>query len=78
MSLEDGVKCALLSLDDTMRSNLSVGPPLHIMAYAADSLASAGPVRIAAAEPAFQRLRNEWASGLRTLFAGLPGPWPEE
>lgn len=78
MSLDDGVKCALLSLDDTMRANLSVGPPLHVVAYAADSLASAGPMRIAAADPGFQRLRNEWASGLRTLFAGLPSPWPEE
>ena len=74
MPLEAAVKCALLSLDDTMRSNLSVGPPLHVLAYEADTLASPGPTRIAAADPYFQQLRRDWASGLRSLFAQLPAP----
>ena len=68
------IKAGRLSLDDTMRSNLSVGPPLHVLAYEADTLASAGPTRIVAADPYFQQLRRDWSGGLRALFAQLPGP----
>ena len=72
MSIVDGATCALLSMDATMRSNLSVGPPLHVLAYAADSLDTSGPVRIVAADDYFQTLRQTWASGMRQLFATLP------
>lgn len=72
MSLVDGATCALLSMDATMRSNLSVGPPLHVLAYAADSLDSAGPVRITAADEYFQTLRQTWSGGIRELFGRLP------
>jgi len=77
MGMEDGIKTLLLSMDDTMRANLSVGPPLYLLAYAADSLDSGEPVRIPAADPYFQELRKAWSAGLRSLFASLPSPpWP--
>jgi putative proteasome-type protease len=74
MDLEDGIKTLLLSMDDTMRANLSVGPPLYLVAYAADSLRSAEPARILAADPYFQELRKAWSAGLRSLFTRLPAP----
>lgn len=74
MDLEQGIKILLLSMDDTMRANLSVGPPLYLLAYAADSLDSEQPIRIPAADPYFQTLRNAWSTGLRSLFGRLPAP----
>lgn len=77
MTLDEGARTLLLSMDDTMRANLSVGPPLYLLAYACDSLDSAPPLRIAAADPYFQKLRNAWAAGLRELFSSLPSAEPE-
>ena len=37
-SLTDGVKCALISFDATIRSNLSVGAPIDLLIYRAGSL----------------------------------------
>ena len=36
-SLEEALKCALVSLDSTMRSNLSVGPPIDLLLYRRDA-----------------------------------------
>ncbi|MFO7857562.1 MAG: peptidase, partial [Ectothiorhodospiraceae bacterium] len=38
LSLEDAARCALVSIDSTMRSNLSVGPPIDLALYPRDSL----------------------------------------
>jgi len=37
-SLSDAAKCALISFDSTMRSNVSVGPPIDLLIYRRGSL----------------------------------------
>ena len=38
-SLDEAAKCALISMDSTLRSNISVGLPLDLLLYSTDSLA---------------------------------------
>lgn len=73
-SLEEVVKCTLISFDSTIRSNLSVGLPIDLFVYPADSFNCAGRHRISEDDPYFTQLSQRWSEGLRQVFAGLPSP----
>lgn len=73
-ALEDAVKCALISFDSTMRSNISVGPPLDVLVYERDSLRLGLQKRLDEGDPYLQRIRQQWGEGLRRVFTGLEGP----
>lgn len=74
MSLEDAAKCALVSFDATLRSNLSVGAPIDLAAYSSWSLGGAKRWRFEEGDAYFEGLRSQWGQGLRSAFAGLPAP----
>ncbi|MBT8079744.1 MAG: peptidase [Gammaproteobacteria bacterium] len=71
-SLATVALCGLVSMDSTMRSNASVGPPIEVMIYRASS--SAPPVHIVYAEdhPYLRTIRESWAVNLRRAFDDLP------
>jgi putative proteasome-type protease len=71
-SLETVALCGLVSMDSTMRSNASVGPPIEVMIYRADS--NAPPVHIVYGEdhPYLRMIRESWAVNLRRAFDDLP------
>ncbi|MDI4635555.1 proteasome-type protease [Pelomonas sp. V22] len=71
-SLKEAAKCTLISFDSTIRSNLSVGLPIDMLLYKADSFAPAEPHRITADDPYFNKLRRGWGEGLRKTFEKLP------
>lgn len=73
-SLEDGVKLALVSMDDTLRTNLSVGLPLDLLVYRRDSFELPPVRRIGADDPYFAGLRDGWSSRMRQTFRDLPSP----
>lgn len=76
--LEDCARCALVSIDSTMKSNLTVGPPVDLLIYRRDALAiDAGEKLQYTTEDAFfTGMRTQWAEGLRTAFNMLPRfPW---
>jgi len=73
-ALEDAVKCALISFDSTMRSNISVGPPLDVLLYERDSLKLGQQKRLDEGDPYLQRIRQQWGEGLRRVFVELEGP----
>ncbi|HNP65052.1 MAG TPA: peptidase, partial [Woeseiaceae bacterium] len=70
--LETVALCGLVSMDSTMRSNASVGPPIEVMLYRAAS--SAPPVHIVYGEdhPYLRTIREAWAVNLRHAFDDLP------
>ncbi|WP_376090417.1 peptidase [Roseomonas sp. CCTCC AB2023176] len=72
--LEDGAKLSLLSMDDTLGANLSVGMPLDMVVYRKDSLAFPPIRRIEENDPYFHDLRDAWTSHIRDLFRDLPAP----
>lgn len=73
-SLDDGLKCALVSFDATIRSNLSVGAPLDVLIYRRDSLAVDVHYRLEQDDPYLVRIFSNWDQGLRNLFDLLPAP----
>ena len=71
-SLEDAARCALVSLDSTMRSNISVGPPLELAFYRKNQLALERHLTLESNAPLFRRIQHRWNEGLRRTFNGLP------
>jgi putative proteasome-type protease len=77
--LQEATKCTLVSFDSTMRSNISVGLPIDLIVYEADSIRIKLQKRIEESDPYFSMLHTEWGEGLRRVFAQLPNPeWTAE
>jgi putative proteasome-type protease len=71
-TLEQAAKYALLSLDSTMRSNVTVGPPIDLLAYGADELEITRQRRFASSDPDLVKLGARWEQALRHAVARLP------
>ena len=69
---DKALQCALISMDSTLRSNLSVGMPLDVINYEKDSLCNPGILRIDDTNERFLKLRLAWSEGIRELFEGIP------
>lgn len=73
-ALDQALRCALISFDSTIRSNLSVGLPLDLLVYRRDSLVIPTGYRVNEGDPYFEHIREEWCSSLRDALKGLPEP----
>lgn len=71
-SLDEAAKCALISMDSTIRSNLSVGLPLDLVLYERDSLKTGRQVQITQDSPYYGAIRRQWGEHLRQGFSALP------
>jgi len=74
IDLYDALKVGLISVDSTMRSNLSVGLPLDILVLRRDSCAPELNYRIEPGEPYFHDLRERWSAALRAAHIAIPRP----
>ena len=70
----DGLKLALISMDSTMRSNLSVGMPIDLMVYRRDALKVAMQRRIKEDDEYFKGLRSAWSDALTQAYRAIPSP----
>lgn len=70
--LDEAAKCALISMDSTLKSNLSVGMPLDILCYSSDSLKADRRTRIGADHPYFNALHEAWSQRIKQAFSELP------
>jgi putative proteasome-type protease len=73
-SLNQAAKCALISMDSTIRSNLSVGLPLDLVMIRRNQLRVARHVSIDEGNAYFQGIRSTWGEALRHAFSELPEP----
>jgi len=71
-NLEEAAKCALISMDSTLKSNLSVGMPLDMLCYSKDSLKMELRARLAADHPYFKLLTEAWGERIKQAFSELP------
>lgn len=71
-TLEEGAKYALISLDSTMRSNVTVGPPIDLLLYAPDELRITRYRRFDAEDPDLRDVRSQWERALRKAVLELP------
>jgi putative proteasome-type protease len=73
-SLAQAAKCALVSMDSTIRSNLSVGPPLDLAIIKRDELKLATHISIDMDNEYFKMIRERWGFALQEVFSELPNP----
>ena len=73
-TLEDAIKCVLVSFDSTMRSNLSVGLPVNLVCYREGEYQLGLDYHITQDDPYFSQISKRWSDGLRGVFASLPNP----
>ena len=72
--LDEAAKCALVSMDSTLKSNLSVGLPLDLLVYRAGALQSDDFVCIDERNPYFQMIRSTWGQRLKEVFESIDSP----
>jgi putative proteasome-type protease len=72
--LGEAAKCVLVSMDSTLKSNLSVGLPLDLAIYEANRFESGQIVCIDDKNPYFQMIRSSWGEKLRQAFESIDDP----
>jgi len=72
MDLYEALKVGLVSVDSTMRSNLSVGMPVDLLVARRDACTVELAYRIEPGEPYFTDLRERWSAALRAAHASIP------
>lgn len=71
-TLEDATRYALISLDSTMRSNVTVGPPIDLLVYTRDDLRISRYRRFGAKDPDLLAVHTQWETALRRAVQELP------
>jgi putative proteasome-type protease len=71
-SLEAAAKCALLSIDSTMKSNISVGPPIRLAMYEANTFKIRYELKLKLGAPYLAQIRGMWEVALREAFDNMP------
>ena len=68
ISLEEAARCALVSMDSTMKSNLTVGPPLDLAIIDRDALTLTHKMRLDLDTPYYAALKKSWGENLERIF----------
>lgn len=77
--LDEAAKCALISMDSTLRSNISVGLPLDLLVYEHDALRVTRFAQIDQSNQYFEMIHNTWGTRLKQVFSEIPDPtWGAE
>jgi len=71
-ALEDATRCVLVSMDSTIKSNATVGPPIEVLIYEEDSFDSDHFFRFCEDDLYLHEIRQRWNEALKLAFAELP------
>ena len=71
-SLNRAARCALVSMNSTMRSNLTVGPPIDLMIYEKGSLTEGKKLHLVENDAFAKQLSDTWNDGLINALLSLP------
>ena len=72
LSLNDGARLCLISLENTARANLTVAPPFEVAVCPRDQLALSNRLKLDADSPELRALTDSWEDSQRRAFAALP------
>ena len=70
--LERAGRCALVSMNSTVRSNLTVAPPIELLIYDTGSLNFSHQLCLSEEDPFAKQLSESWNKGLVTALQNLP------
>jgi putative proteasome-type protease len=71
-TLETSALCALVSMDSTMRSNLTVGPPIEVLVYERDSHSLERRYSFDENSEYLRQINEAWDANLQEAFGRLP------
>jgi putative proteasome-type protease len=71
-NLNRAARCALVSMNSTIRSNLTVGPPVELLIYERNSLNSGRYLHMAENDAFAKQLSEAWHDGLTSALLSLP------
>ena len=72
LALEPAARCALVSMNSTIRSNLTVGPPVELLIYRRDALDGGTRLFFREDDPFARELSEKWSQGLFEALESLP------
>ncbi|MFA7495852.1 MAG: peptidase [Acidithiobacillus sp.] len=72
LSLEAAARCALVSMNSTMRSNVTVGPPVELLIYKSGSLRMGRYLSLTEEDRFYRTLGERWSQGLLQALDSLP------
>ena len=72
--LQRAAKCGLVSMDSTIRSNLTVGMPIDVVTIKTDELRVSSHKVIEPDDDYFELVRASWSDALIQAFRDLPHP----
>jgi putative proteasome-type protease len=72
LSLDDAARLAIVSLDATMKSNISVGPPVEVAIYRNGMLRLEQHLVMDEHSPLFREMMQRWNDGMRLAFDRMP------
>ena len=72
LALEVAARCALVSMDSTMRSNATVGPPIDLLLYLAGTQRKGSHITFGEDDDYLRELRRAWQDSLKSAFGQLP------
>jgi putative proteasome-type protease len=67
-------KCVLISMDSTIKSNISVGLPLDLLVYENNSFVLEKLITIDEDNPYFEMMRDIWGEKLKEVALSIPEP----
>jgi len=70
--LDEAARCALVSVDSTMRSNATVGPPIELLCYERDSLRLERYRMLREDDPYLLDIKKSWNENIVKAFQALP------
>jgi len=71
-SLEDAARCAIVSLDSTIRSNISVGPPIELAIHTNNHFEAPYRTSLSTNSVMYKSVQKHWNEGLKRAFNKLP------
>lgn len=75
-SIEDAARAALVSIDSTIRSNITVGPPVELAVIKTGSFKVNPYLRLDENDRFYRSIKDHWSEGLKQAFKSLPRfPW---
>ncbi|MCB1667338.1 MAG: peptidase [Porticoccaceae bacterium] len=71
-SLEDAARCAIVSMDSTIKSNATVGPPIEVLVYEKDSFDTDHYIKMEVEDEYLREIKRSWDETLKAGFSSLP------
>ncbi|TQV85162.1 peptidase [Exilibacterium tricleocarpae] len=71
-SLEDAARCAIVSMDSTIKSNATVGPPIEVLIYEKNTFESNHHIKLDEEDQYLRDIKKSWNDALKTSFSALP------